>query len=138
MAMSDDEIDRLIEKLKQKYADYSAKNPTWFNYDAFRDRLLVAVKNRMNREAFILAEIANFEKTREKYEKKKSQKSFSEQVDRIIDEQTARIKKYPCAHKNHPSARFVFSPGEQYHSKKLLKKPREYVPGCRIRLNKNI
>jgi hypothetical protein len=95
MAMSDDEIDQLIEKLKQKYTEYSAKNPTWFNYDAFRDRLLVAVKNRMNREAFILAEIANFEKVREKYEKKKNEKSFSEQVDRIIDEQTARIKKYP-------------------------------------------
>ena len=46
MAMSDDEIDRLIEKLKQKYAEYSAKNPTWFNYDAFRDRLLVAVQEQ--------------------------------------------------------------------------------------------
>lgn len=95
MAMSDDEIDRLIEKLRQKYTEYSAKNPTWFNYDAFQDRLMVAVRNRMNREAFILAEISNFEKVREKYEKKKSEKSFSEQVDRIIDEQTARIKKYP-------------------------------------------
>jgi hypothetical protein len=95
MAMSDDEIDRLIEKLKQKYSEYSAKNPTWFNYNAFRDRLMVAIKNRMNLEAFILAEIANFEKVREKYEKKKNEKSFSEQVDRIIDEQTARIKKYP-------------------------------------------
>ncbi len=105
MAMSDDEIDRLLEKLKQKYADYSAKNPTWFNYDAFRDRLLVAVKNRMNREAFILAEIANFEKVREKYEKKKSEKPFSEQVDRIIDEQTARIKKYPEL-RFHPRAGF--------------------------------
>lgn len=95
MAMSDDEINRLIEKLKQKYAEYSEKNPTWFNNDAFQDRLLVAIRNRMNREAFILAEIANFEKVREKYEKKKSEKSFSEQVDRIIDEQLARIKKYP-------------------------------------------
>jgi hypothetical protein len=95
MAMSDDEIDRLIEKLKQKYSEYSAKNPTWFNYDAFRDRLMMAIRNRMNREAFILAEIANFEKVREKYDKKKSEKSFSEQVDRIIDEQVARIKKYP-------------------------------------------
>ena len=95
MAMSDDEIDLLIEKLKHKYQEYSAKNPTWFNYDAFRDRLLVAVRNRMNREAFILAEIANFEKVREKYEKKKNETSFSDQVDRIIDEQTARIKKYP-------------------------------------------
>jgi hypothetical protein len=103
MPMSDDEIDRLIEKLKQKYSEHSRKNPTWFSYDAFQDRLLMAVKNRMNREAFILAEIANFEKTREKYEKKKNEKSFSEQVDRIIEEQTARIKKYPEL-RFHPTA----------------------------------
>jgi hypothetical protein len=108
MAMSDEEIDLLVEKLKQKYTEYSAKNPTWFNYDAFRDRLMMAIRNRMNREAFILAEIANFEKVREKYEKKKNEKSFSEQVDRIIDEQTARIKKYPEA-RFHPRAGFEIS-----------------------------
>ncbi|OHD64345.1 MAG: hypothetical protein A2176_01790 [Spirochaetes bacterium RBG_13_51_14] len=103
MEMSDGEIHQLIEKLKQKYFKYSKKNPTWFNYDAFQERLLIALKNRMNMEAFVLAEIANFEKVREKYEKKKSEKSFTEQVDRIIEEQTARIKKYPEA-RFHPKA----------------------------------
>lgn len=95
MAMSDGELNSLIEKLKQKYQEYSRKNPTWFNIEAFEDRRIMAVRNRMNMEAFVLAEIANFEKIREKYEKKKSEKSFTEQVDRIIDEMTARIKKYP-------------------------------------------
>ncbi|MBP7737608.1 MAG: hypothetical protein KA369_16625 [Spirochaetes bacterium] len=95
MAMSDDEIDLLIEKLKKRYAEYSRKNPTWFNIDAFNDRLLMAYRNRMNMEAFILAEIANFEKVKQKYDKKKNEKSFSEQVDKIIEEMTARVKKYP-------------------------------------------
>ena len=103
MAMTDGEIKQLIEKLKQRYSEYSKKNPTWFNVDAFDERLLMAIKNRMNMEAFILAEIANFEKIKEKYDKKKSEKSFAEQVDRIIDEITARIKKYPEM-KFHPKA----------------------------------
>jgi len=103
MAMSGDEIDLLIEKLKKRYAEYSRKNPTWFNIEAFNDRLLMAYRNRMNMEAFILAEIANFEKVRQKYEKKKNEKSFSEQVDKIIEEMTARVKKYPAI-QFHPKA----------------------------------
>ncbi|HOT46852.1 MAG TPA: hypothetical protein PLM53_17910 [Spirochaetota bacterium] len=103
MAMTEGEINRLIDKLKKRYAEYSRKNPTWFNMDAFNDRLLMAYRNRMNLEAFILAEIANFEKVRDKYEKKKNEKSFSDQVDRIIDEITARIKKYPAI-RFHPKA----------------------------------
>jgi hypothetical protein len=95
MAMTDSEIIRLVEKLRQRYSEYSKKNPTWFNTGAFEERLRMARVNDMNMEAFILAEIANFEKVKEKYEKKKSEKSFSEQVDTIIDEMTARIKKYP-------------------------------------------
>ena len=68
MAMSDDEIDRLIEKLKQKYTEYSARNPTWFNYDAFRERLKMAIRNRMNIAKLITLltnkEALDFEMTR--------------------------------------------------------------------------
>jgi hypothetical protein len=103
MAMTEGEINQLIDKLKKRYAEYSKKNPTWFNADAFNDRLMMAYRNRMNLEAFILAEIANFEKVREKYDKKKNEKSFSEQVDRIIEELTARIKKSPAI-QFHPKA----------------------------------
>lgn len=96
MPLSDEELNGLIAKLKERYAEYAKRNPTWFNRDAFEERLLMAIRNRMNMEAFILAEIANFEKVREKYEKEKSKRPFSETVDRIIEEQTARIKKYPA------------------------------------------
>ncbi len=103
MAMSEGEIGQLIEKLKKRYSEYSKKNATWFNVEAFNDRLIMAYRNRMNMEAFILAEISNFEKIKDKYDKKKNEKSFSEQVDRIIDEITARMKKYPAI-QFHPKA----------------------------------
>ncbi len=99
MSLNKEEIDNLITKLREKYRDYSKKhNPVWFNLDAFDQRLGIAIRNRMNLEGFILAEISNFEKLKEQYDKKKKQKenSFSKEVDRIIEENTARIKKYPA------------------------------------------
>ena len=97
MALNKAEIDKLVAKLRERYKDYSEKhNSAWFNLDAFDERLSMAIKNRMNLEGFILAEITNFEKLKEKYESKKKTKenSFTKEVDRIIDENTARIKKY--------------------------------------------
>lgn len=98
MSLSREEIDGLIAKLREKYRDYSKKyNPVWFNTESFEQRLGMAIRNRMNLEGFILAEISNFEKLKEQYDKRKKQKenSFSKEVDRIIEENTARIKKYP-------------------------------------------
>ncbi|HQO40379.1 MAG TPA: hypothetical protein PK986_07915 [Spirochaetota bacterium] len=98
MPLNREEIDSLVTKLREKYRDYAKKHsPAWFNIDSFEQRLGLALRNRMNLEGFILAEISNFEKLREQYDKKKKQKenSFSKEVDRIIEENTARIKKYP-------------------------------------------
>jgi hypothetical protein len=104
MPLSDKEVQTLIGKLREKYAGYAKKySKSWFNLDAFEDRLLVALKNKMSLEGFILAEIANFEKTREKYEKKKNAKSFTQLVDRIMEENMARVKKYPPVY-FHPQA----------------------------------
>ncbi len=98
MPLNKQEIDDLVTKLREKYRDYAKKfSPAWFNTEAYDQRLSMAIRNRMNLEGFILAEISNFEKLREQYDKKKKQKenSFSKEVDRIIEENTARIKKYP-------------------------------------------
>ncbi len=96
MNLSKNEINKLIEKLRQKYSDYGKKaGERWFDRQAFEQRLAMALKNNMNLEGFILAEISSFEKLREKYEKKKSEGSFSEKADRIIEEHAAKIKKYP-------------------------------------------
>ncbi|MFA5517840.1 MAG: hypothetical protein WDA74_01160 [Spirochaetota bacterium] len=98
MPLDKKEIDKLIAKLREKYKDYSQKyNSTWFDLNAFDERFSMAIKERMNLEGFILAEITNFEKIKQKYEtrKKLKENSFTKEVDRIIEENTARIKKYP-------------------------------------------
>lgn len=57
----------------------------------------------MNIEAFILAEISNFEKIKNKFEEQKNKVSFSEKVNRIIEENGSKIAKYP-ENQFHPEA----------------------------------
>lgn len=99
MPLKKEEIDELVRKLRERYKEYSEKhNRTWFDIDSFDQRLSHAIRSRMNMEGFILAEISNFEKLKERYDKRKKDKenSFSKEVNRIIEENTARIKKYPA------------------------------------------
>lgn len=104
MALSKEEIELLVKKLREKYTSYAEKyNPNWFDIKGFEERLLMSRNNKMNLEGFILAEISNFEKIKQRFDKKKSAKSFSEKVDKIIEENIARIKKYPEI-KFHPKA----------------------------------
>jgi len=96
MAMNKNEIDQLISKLKDKYKDYSFKfNPKWFNLEEFEKRYRMAIEKKMNLEAFVLAEIANFEKISQKYEDKMSESTFTSKVDKIIEENNTRIIQYP-------------------------------------------
>lgn len=96
MGLKKIEIQKLIEKLQKRYDECSDKyGKKWFDKNAFEDRLRMALDNRMDLEAFILAEITNFEKIKQKYEKKKNNTSFSDKVDKIIEEQLKRLEKYP-------------------------------------------
>lgn len=104
MALSKEEIELLIRKLEDRYREFAERHgDRWFNIASFRERLLMARTNRMNMEAFILAEISNFETLKKRHDKKKSDHSFAERVDRIMEENLARIKKYPEA-RFHPRA----------------------------------
>ena len=98
MGLSEKEMDHLLKKLREKYKEHAKKyNPGWFNLEAFEDRFQMALRKRMNLEGFILAEITNFEKIKEQYEnneKKKNDKPFTHQVNRIIEENTEKIRKY--------------------------------------------
>ena len=106
MALSQNEIEKLVEKLRARYDEYAKKHsPRWFDRHAFEDRLQTALRNRMDLEGFILAEISNFEKIKERYDQKKNSHSFSERVDRIIEEQTEKIRTYPDL-EFHPRAGF--------------------------------
>jgi hypothetical protein len=109
MSLSEEEIELLIAKLRSKYASYAEKySEKWFNPRLFEERLQMALRNRMNLEGFILAEIKNFEEIRKKYDKKKKERPFSEKIDKIMEEHTAHIKKYPPLH-FHPAAGFEIS-----------------------------
>ena len=99
MPISNQEITELLSKLREKYNEYSQINSVWFDRDAFEERYQMALMKRMNIQAFLLAEIANFEKTKETYDKKKSENekdnSFSQKIDLIMEENFGKIKKYP-------------------------------------------
>lgn len=100
MALSGKEIDKLIIKLREKYKESTEEyNTRLFNLDAFEDRLQMALRNRMNLEGFILAEIANYEKIKtnldlERIRENPEDDSFSRKVDGIIEKNMARIRKY--------------------------------------------
>jgi len=98
MPLNRDEVNELVKKLRDRYKEYSSKySSKWFDLNSFDERLSAAIKSKMNMEGFILAEISNFEKLKERYDKKKKAKenSFSREVDKILENNAARIKKYP-------------------------------------------
>jgi len=98
MSLNNNEVNELVKKLREKYKEYSEKhNKKLFDLDAFDERLSLAIKSMMDMKGFILAEISTFERLKTQYEniKKSKENTFSKEVDRIIDENLARIKKYP-------------------------------------------
>jgi len=97
MPISKDEFNNLVEKLRDRFDDYAKRfSPVWFDRNAFEDRYRMAIVNSMDLDGFILAEVANFEKVRDRYDKKKKEKEkFSLKIDKIIDENFARINHYP-------------------------------------------
>lgn len=97
MGLSKKEIELLINKIRNKYND-SAKNygSNWFDIEAFEQRLRMTLDNKMNLEGFLLAEVANLEKIKETYDNKyKKETSFSDIVEKRMEENSERIKKYP-------------------------------------------
>jgi hypothetical protein len=104
MALTANEIDLIIKKLRERYREYGRKySRAWFNIEAFEQRYSMALEKGMNLEGFALAEITNFEKTREKYEKKRDEKPFSKMVDDIMERNAERVRKYPPIY-FHPDA----------------------------------
>jgi hypothetical protein len=100
MGLSDKEIDLLINKVRERYKEsFREYKSRLFNVEAFEDRLQTALRKRMNLEGFILAEIANFEQLKQKLEEEKNprkqeESAFSKKVNRIFEDNAARIKKY--------------------------------------------
>jgi hypothetical protein len=105
MPLRDDEIALLLFKIRGLFDEYAKKmSPVWFNRNSFEERYRFAIAKKMDIEAFLLAEISNFEKIRSTFEsKKKKTASFSEKVDKIIEKNNSRFAHYPQID-FHPSA----------------------------------
>lgn len=96
MKLSKKETENLLSKLRGRYDDYARNySEQYFNREEFERRYLYAQQNRMDLSAFLLAEVSNFEKLKESFDTKQNKHSFSEQVDRVIEEQLERLKSYP-------------------------------------------
>jgi hypothetical protein len=98
------DIDRAIEKLKNLYGKYADQySPRIFNLDGFENRYRDALKNKVNLNAFLHAEILAFEELKRRVEQKVAMKnkpeapaepSYGEIADRIIEQNLARVRKY--------------------------------------------
>ncbi|MDY6934669.1 MAG: hypothetical protein SVZ03_10680 [Spirochaetota bacterium] len=109
MGISKKETELLLLKLRNKFNDYAKEySSKWFNIKDFEERLELAKRNKMNLEGFILAEIANLEKIKEKFGSQKEENSFTQLVDKKIEENVERINKYPEI-RFHPLAGYEIS-----------------------------
>ena len=96
MSLNRKETDKLIEKLRDKYNEYAYKySPKFFDQVAFQKRYKKALDDKMNIEAFIFAEISNFEQIKAKYEEKQNHGEVTRKIDDMIEAQLKLIKKYP-------------------------------------------
>jgi hypothetical protein len=101
----DSDIDKVVQKLKNLYRKYAEQYGTKiFNLEGFEQRYKNALINKVNLNSFLHAEILAFEELKERIERPKKQQkettfrsetSYSEIADRIIEENLKKIQKYP-------------------------------------------
>jgi hypothetical protein len=93
------DVDRVVKKLKDLYRRYSEQyDPKLFNLRGFEERYRKALRNKLNLNAFLHAEITVFEELKKKVEVKLSPQqkkpTYSEIADKIIEKNLEKIKKY--------------------------------------------
>jgi hypothetical protein len=105
MSLRADEVNMLLNKIRGLFDEYARTlSPVWFNRSTFEERYRFAITKKMDIQAFLLAEISNFEKIRARFEsRRKKPFSFSDKVDKIIEENNSRFAQYPQIN-FHPSA----------------------------------
>lgn len=92
------DVDEVVKKLKSLYTTYAEKyGSKMFNLKGFEDRYRDALVKKLNLNAFLHAEITVFEELKKRVKPtsvNKSEKSYSEIADQIIEENLERVKKY--------------------------------------------
>jgi hypothetical protein len=109
------DVDAVVRKLKELYSRYADRyGPKLFNLQAFEQRYRNALTNRVNLTSFCHAEITVFEELKRRVQKKEPEEKepvYGEVVDRIVEENLQRIRKY---------RRIVFHPDAEEEAVYLL------------------
>ncbi|RHX82021.1 hypothetical protein DLM76_07665 [Leptospira yasudae] len=90
------EIKAVLEKLRAEYTENSKKNPKVFDLRAFESRLTMILQQKGSLAQFLKDEIQFIEtlKTKHKELEDKKQAAKGDTINKILEEQEARLKKY--------------------------------------------
>lgn len=101
------EISRVVAKIRRRYEEYITRffKPRSLRL-AFEERYMQALRRRVDISSFLMAEIGAIEELIRREEERLSgqappaepRESFSEKVDRVIEEQRERVRSYPEVH----------------------------------------
>jgi hypothetical protein len=97
------ELDKIIEKLRSQYDEQrKLYGPNCFNLDAFNDRYLAALKNRIDLQTFVYAEVTALEELKKMVQDKirertiRTEKPFTKKIEKMIHEMSEKTRKYPA------------------------------------------
>ncbi|EKR65003.1 hypothetical protein LEP1GSC036_4419 [Leptospira weilii str. 2006001853] len=90
------EIKAVLEKLRTEYSENSKKNPKIFDLKAFESRLTMILQQKGNLAQFLKDEIQFIETLKAKHKEleDKKQAAKGETINKILEEQEAKLKKY--------------------------------------------
>ncbi|MBM9500030.1 hypothetical protein JWG44_07175 [Leptospira sp. 201903071] len=90
------EIKAVLEKLRTEYSENSKKNPKAFDLKAFESRLMMILQQKGNLTQFLKEEIQFLETLKAKHKEleDKKQAAKGDTINKILEEQEARLKKY--------------------------------------------
>ena len=95
--LSSVEKEKLLNKIRSEYKTYSFESPQIFNIKGFEERYSLVLKEKASVENFLKQEILFFEELKKKHNDLKNKRELGkgETFNKIIDEQEAKISKYP-------------------------------------------
>ncbi|MBE8398551.1 hypothetical protein IQB76_21215, partial [Leptospira borgpetersenii serovar Hardjo-bovis] len=90
------EIHAVLEKLRTEYSEHSKKNPKIVDLKAFESRLTMILQQKGNLAQFLKDEIQFIEtlKAKRKELEDKKHAAKGETINKILEEQEAKLKKY--------------------------------------------
>ncbi|TGK17876.1 hypothetical protein EHO61_10420 [Leptospira fluminis] len=106
MPLTDEELKKIVEKIRSEYREGAQQSPKLFDNKGFEDRYIQTLKHKGNLEKFLQDEVSFLEKVKAKHRELVERKNAAkgETLNRILDEQEEKLSKYPRAD-FHPLAR---------------------------------